>query len=84
MMYKEIHEARSRVDIAEDQYLRSHGWRYTCNTPGAYWLWSGKLPDGREVLCDTRTAVSLQASMTPDPDPFEDDDEAPLCPEAGT
>ena len=36
---QKILEAESMVSDLRRQYLQAHGWKYTCNTPGSYWLW---------------------------------------------
>jgi hypothetical protein len=37
--YADIEEAEQAVASLKDSYLREYGWKCTCNTPGAYWLW---------------------------------------------
>lgn len=37
--YQKIQEAIAEVRSLQQQYLQTHGWTYTCNIPGAYWLW---------------------------------------------
>jgi hypothetical protein len=69
----EIERAEEQVGNLRREYLRGHGWTETCQVPGSYWLWSGRLPDGREVLCDEETAFGLQDAMTPDPEDDEGD-----------
>ena len=32
-------DAREAVEQKESAYLRQYGWKQTCNTPGAYWVW---------------------------------------------
>jgi hypothetical protein len=39
--YADIEEAEQAVASLKDSYLREYGWKCTCNTPGAYWLWKG-------------------------------------------
>lgn len=36
---QKIAEAKSVVSDLQRQYLQTHGWECTCNTPGSYWLW---------------------------------------------
>ena len=36
---QKISEAKGVVSDLQRQYLQAHGWAYTCNTPGSYWLW---------------------------------------------
>lgn len=58
----------SEVEIAGDvfsnklrEYLKCSGWRYTCETPGSFWLWEKVLPDGRVILVNQEMALSIQA-----------------------
>lgn len=37
--FDEIEQHLSNVEGARKSYLRRHGWKETCNTPGSYWLW---------------------------------------------
>ena len=55
-----VSDAKEALERAERKYLEKHGWRYTCNTPSCHWLWEKKLPDGRTVLTNTDTAISMQ------------------------
>jgi len=34
-----IEELTEDLRHAQEAYLRRHGWKVTCNTPGSYWLW---------------------------------------------
>jgi hypothetical protein len=36
---EKILEAEADLNSAKRSYLVSHGWKETCNTPGAFWLW---------------------------------------------
>lgn len=36
---EDIDKSMSKTTQLQEQYLREHGWVYTCETPGAYWLW---------------------------------------------
>lgn len=37
--YRDIEAAKSEVTQLKGRYLQRFGWKSTCNTPGAYWLW---------------------------------------------
>ena len=50
-------------------YLEKCGWKYTCETPGCFWLWQRALDDGRTVLTDRETAVRIAATMNEPDEP---------------
>lgn len=56
-----VREAREEADETERRYLRSHGWKHTSSTPGCQEMWEKATEDGRVILTDTKTAVSMQA-----------------------
>ena len=56
----QIHEAQEQVGALKDNYLRQHGWKYTCDTPGSYWLWEKAAPGGQILLLDRDHAVEMQ------------------------
>jgi hypothetical protein len=58
--YDSIERLREELEWAEDAYLRQHGWTYTSNTPGCLWLWQKTTPDGRIMLLNKSTALSMQ------------------------
>lgn len=58
----DVRYEREMLEYAVDAFLRSKGWKATCSTPGSFWLWT-KTIDGREVLVDKETALSLTAHM---------------------
>ena len=64
----EVEELRDEAERLENQFLRKRGWEYVCDTPGSFWLWQKKLPDGRVMLVNKATA--LQAEQ--DSDDIED------------
>jgi len=37
--YADIEDADGRLRFAQEQYVKRHGWKVTCNTPGSYWMW---------------------------------------------
>lgn len=55
-----IIDAQNELERLTNQYLHSHGWKYTSNTPGCLWLWQKATEDGRILLVDTSTALSMQ------------------------
>lgn len=59
--------ARIEDEIDDEQaaYLRSCGWEYTCDVPGAYWLWTRILPNTESrVLVPQGLALAMQKSIT--------------------
>jgi len=34
-----IYNAKISIEYAQHRYLKRHGWKYTCNIPGSFWLW---------------------------------------------
>jgi hypothetical protein len=63
---EDVQRLREEVEDKAHALLRSKGWRYTCSTPGSRWLWEKKLPDGRTVLVDSRSAEVMQENMDND------------------
>ena len=59
--YMKVDQARDDFENTEAKYLRERGWRYTSDNPACTWLWEKPLPDGRIVVVERSTAVSLQA-----------------------
>lgn len=58
----------------EDRFLTKSGWKHTCSTPGSVWLWERKLPDGRVVLVNKHTALSMQQLFDFEREANEEDD----------
>lgn len=59
--YSKVIDAQEAAEEERDRYLRSRGWEHTCDNPACTWLWQKPLPDGRIVLVDGDTALSLQS-----------------------
>lgn len=38
------------LNDARRDYVRSHGWNETCNTPGSFWMWKRDFSDVDEVM----------------------------------
>jgi alpha-amylase/alpha-mannosidase (GH57 family) len=64
------------IKQAKETRLRKAGWRYTCATPGSYWLWEKKLEDGRTILVDESFAHTLQDQLDADKQDYGDDSNA--------
>lgn len=45
MTYGVVEDAEANLTEAKSRYLRRWGWKPTCNTPGAYWLWERDFKD---------------------------------------
>ena len=41
----DLSEAEARLENLQQIFLRSHGWEYTCNTPGSFCLWRRDFAD---------------------------------------
>lgn len=59
---KSVIEARDRLEQTENAFLEKNGWKYTCNHPGAYWLW-GKKINGKDYICNKSMALALQSGL---------------------
>lgn len=55
-------QQREDYDLRVAAYLSRQGWVYTCDTPGAYWLWSHPYK-GQTILVDQAHALSIQAQV---------------------
>lgn len=68
-----IEDAQSKmedIEIEQRRFLKSCGWRYTCSTPGSFWMYEKTIPDGRTVLVDhLDTALRMEESLSPIPEP---------------
>lgn len=40
-----IEDAEQALLYVQQAYVRRFGWKITCNTPGAYWLWQRDFKD---------------------------------------
>lgn len=43
--YHEIATAERALERVQHAYLRRWGWKLTCETPGAFWLWQRDMSD---------------------------------------
>ncbi len=83
----EIDHAEERLGFEVARLLREAGWKYTCDTPGSYWMWEkeieivthtrakGQPSETRRkvvALVDQETAVRLELHLNP---PEEDEDD---------
>ena len=41
----QIQDAENSLTRLKRNYLRRFGWESTCNTPGAYWMWTRDFAD---------------------------------------
>lgn len=58
-----IAELKHNLEEAKMQHLTAKGWKYTCKTPGSYWLWEKTLKDGRTVLVNIDMALAMQYQL---------------------
>jgi hypothetical protein len=63
---REIAEAEAKREDLEEAYLRERCWSQTCETPGALWVWTKTLPDGRVVLVGRTEALAFAAALERD------------------
>lgn len=49
------------VGFTLDNLLRRKGWECTCSVPGSLWLWQKTLKDGRTLVVNKNTAISIQS-----------------------
>jgi len=59
---EDLENAKDNYENIEYQYLISCGWKYTCHTPGSYWLWEITW-EGKTILVEQSMAVDMQKSM---------------------
>jgi hypothetical protein len=70
--YTWLEKARlAEIDAEEAQsnYLRLTGWQSTCKVPGAFWVWTKTLKDGRRLMGGTDLAVSIQQNIDDEEEP---------------
>lgn len=71
----EPHEIDAADQAAADlksKYLHQEGWVWSCQHPGALWLWV-KSVDGKEYRCNCETAFTIQKSVYEDSLPHCDE-----------
>jgi len=64
-MDKSLDEIASEIEqlgFDQDRYLREHGWNYTSNTPGCFWLWTREW-DGKVLAVSKELALRMQHVM---------------------
>lgn len=45
------------------RYLEEHGWKYTCETPGAIWLWR-KIHLDEVFMCNLPMALCIEEALS--------------------
>jgi hypothetical protein len=60
--YEDIENAEESLNDIKVRYLRQKDWAYTCDNPGAIWLWCKTL-NGKDFRCNTETAIYAQSSF---------------------
>lgn len=69
----DVELAKQEADRIASVYLEQNGWKYSCDFPGAIWLYSKMMADGSTVATDRRTAVYIQSMTTAADAPHNDD-----------
>jgi predicted transcriptional regulator len=59
----EASAARDDIELLERRFLIKCGFKYSCDTPGAMWLYERQLPDGRTFLVDANTAFRIASAI---------------------
>lgn len=55
-----IRYVRAQLDARESNWLKDRGWKYSCATPGFYWMWTREW-EGKTFLVDQKTASRIQS-----------------------
>lgn len=55
-----IESLRHQANGLETKFLEQAGWKYTCCTPGSYWLWKKTLSDSSVILVSQEKAMRIQ------------------------
>lgn len=59
-MFERLDDLSSQLDTAIIGTLSALGWRHTSATPDCVWRWVKQLPDGTMLMCDQRSALSVE------------------------
>lgn len=51
------------IQTRKSSLLARRGWKMTCDTPGALWLYEKQLPDGKTVLCGLDLAIEIEKTL---------------------
>ena len=84
-MRSEIGNHLSEAEELTVKYLRACGWRYTCSTPGSYWIWMRDVPPeiGRHITVamfgNAREALAFQDRLTAEQWPLGEGYDAALA-----
>jgi hypothetical protein len=73
VLLDDIQDAANKLEALRNRYLREHGWEYTCQTPGRYWMWK-KVVDGILLHCSESHAMDVEEYLA--------DREAALAPQS--
>ncbi len=49
--FEQVQDAESALENLRGDYLRSHGWKYSCINPASLWLWSKTHEAARSTAC---------------------------------
>lgn len=67
----DVQYSRDHAENLAAQYLRENGWKHTSSTPGSFWLWELRLPDGRHLLVPQKKAVAMTPYIIDEPEAQE-------------
>lgn len=54
----EVARIEEQIEMMKHDLLRKNGWTYTCDTPGALWLWTKEIA-GKHYAVDQVTALHI-------------------------
>ena len=60
---QDLETAESKLMSLKHRYLEEHGWKYTCKTPGAYWLWQ-KIHREDVIMCNMQMALVIEEALS--------------------
>lgn len=71
--YSDIGAAHEALEGAERAYLRHHGWKHTCSTPGSYWMWRRSFADVNARRLEAHEAFCSRIGEQREHDPYPDE-----------
>lgn len=60
----DLESAESKLMALKHRYLEEHGWKYTCKTPGATWLWR-KIHLDEVYMMNMNMALVIEEALSP-------------------
>jgi hypothetical protein len=65
--YQNVLAKKQAHDVAVRNYLRSKGWKLTCDNPASVWLWT-KIINGKAHAVPEQTALLFEQFLEPQDD----------------